>query len=167
MVSLTNIERLEKFWHRLVLTIPQAKTLKGAVVACYPEVPIPPSNHAADINVNKDEVEDLLNKVTGHFLSRGSPFVYFRISPLTRPRTFGSFLENHEFERESEDSVMVFNGKQVEDKLNPEVTVEKISESEIETYSKLILTIFEMPVDWKKGLNKLLFEWIRKNAKLY
>jgi len=167
MVSLKNIERLEQFWHRLALTIPQAKNLRGAVVACYPEIPIPPCNHAADINVNEDEVEDLLKKVTRYFISGGAPLVCFRISPLTRPRTLSSFLENHGFAKEGEDSVMVFQGEQLEDKLNPDVKVKKISESEIDVYNKLLLSIFEMPFEWKEGFDKLALEWIRKSAKLY
>lgn len=167
MVSLRNIERLEQYWHRLGSTIPQVKKLKGAIIACYPEVPIPPCNHATDINVNEDEVEALLKRVTRYFLSRGSPFVCFRISPLTRPRTFSSFLENHGFENRGEDSVMVFKEKHGEDKMNPEVRVKKISESEIGVYNKLLLTIFEMPFEWKTGLDRLALEWIRNDAKLY
>ena len=160
-------ERLEQFWHNLVLTLPQAKDVNEAVVACYPEVPLPQCNHAADINVKEDEAENLLKRVTRYFLSRGSPYVYFRISPLTRPTSFGSFLENHGFKKEREESVMVFKGKQVEDKLNPEVKVKEISGSEIDVYNKLMLTIFEMPFEWKEGLDKLFLEWIRKGAKLY
>lgn len=43
---------------------------------------------------------------------------------------------------------MVFRGEQLEDKLNPEVKVEEISESEIDIYNKLMLTIFKMPMDF-------------------
>ena len=124
-------------------------------------------NHAADINVNEDEAENLLNRVTEHFLSRDFPFVCFRISPLARPRSFTSLLEDHGFERKEEESVMVFEGKQVEDKLNPEVKVREISESEIDVHSKLLLTIFEMPIEWKKGWDKLALDGIRKGWKFY
>ena len=163
-----SVERLEQFWHNLVLTmVPLAKDINGAVVTCYPEVPIFPCNHAATINVDENEAEDLLNRVTKYFLSRGSPYACFRTSPLTRPRWFNSLLEDNGFERKLEESVMVFKGKQVEDKLNPDVKVKEISESEIDVYNKLFLTIFEMPIEWKGGLDRLFLEWIRKGAKFY
>jgi len=53
--DLRSIESLEQFWHNLVLTLAWGTDANGAVVACYPEVPIPQCNHAVDINVNEDE----------------------------------------------------------------------------------------------------------------
>lgn len=50
---------------------------------------------------------------------------------------------------------MVFKGKQVEDKLNPEVNVKEISESEIDAYNKLFVASFEMPIEWKGGWDKI------------
>ena len=165
--GLRNVERLEQFWHNLVLTFPLAKDVNGAVVTCYPEVPFYGFNHAADINVNEDEAEKLLNKVTKYFVSKESPYIWFRVSPLTRPRSFTSLLEDHGFERDDEGSVMVFKGRQVEDKLNPEVKVKEISESEIDVYNKLSLTIFEMPLEWKKGVDRLIPESMRKGLRCY
>lgn len=141
--------------------------MNGAIVACYPEVPIPQLNHAADINVNEDEAKNLLNRVTKYFVLKGSPDVWFRISPLTCPSSFSSFLQNHGFDKKDEESAMVFKGKQVEDKLNPEVKVEEISESEINIYCKLMLTIFEMPIEWKEGVDRFILESMRKGAKCY
>ena len=97
--------------------------VKGAVFVCYPKLPLPQCNHVADIDINDNEVEDLLDKATGHFHSRGSSSIRFRITPLTRPRAFSSFLEGHGFEKKSEESVMVFKGGRLEDKLNPDVKV--------------------------------------------
>lgn len=162
-----NIERLEQFWHNLVLALPQAKDMNGAVVTCYPEVPFFFFNHVADINVNEDEAEKLLNKVTKYFVSKGSPYIWFRVSPLTRPKSFTSLLEDNGFERDDERSVMVFKGRQMEDKLNPEIKVKEISESEIDVYSKLLLTIFEMPLEWKKGFDRVFLESMRKGLKCY
>ena len=160
-------ERLEQYWHRFALTIPQTKDLKGAVIACHPDIPISPCNHAADINVNEDEAENLLNIVVKHFRSRGSAFVRFRITPLTRPRTFSSFLESHGFEKEAEDSIMVFKGKGLEDKLSPGGEVRKISESEIDVGNKLLFTIFEFSIEWKKKWDRLTLDWMRKGGKYY
>jgi len=166
---LRSVERLEKFWHNLISEqkLAWATNVNGAVVAYYPAVPIYSLNHAADISVNEDEAENVLNKVTEHFLSREIPFVCFRISPLTRPESFTSFLENHGFERKMENSVMVFKGKKVEDKLNPEVTVKEISESEIDLFDKLLLKSYEMPIEWKEGFDRLMLERMRKGVKCY
>jgi len=143
--------------------------VNGAVVSCYPELPIPQFNHAADIDVGEDEAEDLLEVVTRYFASKGSFDVRFRITAVTRPRSFSEFLQNHGFARSKEDdeSAMVFKGKNVEDKLNPRVKVKEISESEVDVYSKLILTIFEMPLEWKKGVETFNLEMMRRGAKCY
>jgi GNAT superfamily N-acetyltransferase len=164
---LGDTERLEQYWHSLVLTILQAKDLKGAVITCHPDILLPPFNHAADINVNEAEIENLLNTGVKHFQSRGSAFVRFRITPLTRPRTFSSFLESHGFEKEAEDSIMVFKGKGLEDKLIPGGEVREISESEIDVADKLLFTTFEFPIEWKKKWDRLTLDWMQKGGKYY
>jgi len=160
-------ERLEKFWRNLVLTIPSSEDLNGAVITCYPNVPMLALNHAADINVRENEAENLLAKVTEYFSSKSLLYACFRISPLTRPKSFVSLLESHDFERKTEDSVMTFKGKQVKQALNPEIKVKEISKSQMETYVKLLLEIFEMPTEWKKGLDKLFLESMRKGWRFY
>jgi GNAT superfamily N-acetyltransferase len=153
----------------MVLAFPWGTEVNGAVVSCYPEVPISQFNHAADIDVREDEAEDLLEVVTRHFVLRGSPDIRFRTTALTRPHSFSTFLRNHGFAHslEDEESAMVFKGKDLEDKLNPEVKVKEISESEVDVYSKLILTIFEMLFEWKKGVDTFILEIMRKGAKCY
>jgi len=164
---LRSIKRLEKFWRNLVLAFPFTTDLKETVVIYYPEVPFFVLNHAADINVNEDEAENLLNKVTKYYKSRGFPFVCFRISPLTRPRSFASLLKRYGFERKHEDSVMVFKREGLEDKLNPEVKMKEISENGIDLYNKILIASFEMPVEWKKGWDKFILEFMRKGGKCY
>lgn len=164
---MSNVERLERFWRNLLLAFPWATDVNGAVVTCYPKAPIYDVNHAADVNVNEDEAENLLKRVTQYFLSKGSSEVCFRISPLTRPKSFASLLVEHGFERRMEDSVMVFKGKRLEEKLNIEVKVEEISESQIDVFNRLLLTIFEMPFEWKEGRDKLMQKWMRKGGKCY
>lgn len=162
-----NIERLEQYWHNLVLTVPQTKEAKGAVIACYPTVPMPQANSAADINVKEDEAEDLLNRVTKHFQSAGSTAVRFRITPLTHPRTFSSLLENHGFEKESEESIMVFKGEQLEKKLNHEVEVREIAESEVDIGNRIMLEVFEFPTELKKEFEKLMVNWMQKGGRYF
>jgi GNAT superfamily N-acetyltransferase len=153
----------------MVLAFSWGTEVNGAVVSCYPEVPISQFNHAADIDVREDEAEDLLEVVTRYFVSKGSQDVRFRTTALTRPRSFSAFLRNHGFARskEDEESAMRFEGEDLEDKLNPKVNVKEISESEVDVYSKLILTIFEMPFEWKKGVDTFILEIMRKGAKCY
>ena len=165
--NLRSIKKLEQFWRNLVLALPWGTDVNGAVVICYPEVPIPQFNHVADVNINEDKAENLLNKVTNHFVSEKSQSIWFRISPLTRPSSFSSFLQNYGFERKEEESAMVFKGKQLEDKLNPEIRVKEVSESETDIYNKLMLSIFEMPIEWKRGVDRLIIEAMRKGAKCY
>ena len=162
-----DIEKLEQYWHRALLTFPQTKDVKGAVISCYPALPMPQCNSAADINVNKDEAEDLLKRVTKHFQSLGSSLVRFRITPLTRPRTFGSFLDNQGFEKEGEDSIMVFKGEQLEEKLNHEVEIREISENEVDVGNKLALTTFEFPIEWKKEFDKLVLDWMQRGGRYF
>jgi ribosomal protein S18 acetylase RimI-like enzyme len=153
----------------MVLAFPGGTEVNGAVVSCYAEVPISQFNHAADIDVSEDEAEDLLEAVMRHFVSKGSPDVRFRTTALTRPRSFSAFLRNHGFARslEDEESAMVFKGKDLEDKLNRKVKVKEISESEVDVYSRLLLTVFEMPFEWKKGVDTFILEIMRKGAKCY
>jgi GNAT superfamily N-acetyltransferase len=160
-------ERLERFWHDFILTIPFAREVDGAAVTCYPELPTFHFNHAATVSVEDDEAEGLLTRITKFFQSRGSPYVCFRTSPLTRPKTFTSLLEENGFEKKLEESVMAFNGKQLENKLNPDVRIEEVSERKIDAYAELFLTNFEMPKEWKKGINRLALNWIQQNWKCY
>jgi GNAT superfamily N-acetyltransferase len=160
-------ERLEEFWHNFVLTIPYAKKVNGAVVTCYPELPVFHFNHAATINVEDREVEGLLKKATKFFQSRGCPYVCFRTSPLTRPKTFTSLLEDNGFKKKLEESIMVFKGKQLENKLNSDVKIKEISTMEIDVYTELFLTNFEMPIEWKKGVDRLALNWIHQGWKCY
>jgi GNAT superfamily N-acetyltransferase len=166
---LGSTERFERFWHDMILAFPWGMRVTGAVVSCYPEVPISQFNHAADIDVREDQTEDLLETVTRHFVSKGFTDVRFRTTPLTRPRSFSTFLLSHGFVRsvEDEESAMFFKGKNLERKLNPEVMVKEISEGEVDVYGKLLLTIFEMPFEWKKDIDTFILEIMRKGAKCY
>jgi len=139
--------------------------LKGVVVLCYPAFPVPQCNSAVDINVKEDEAEDLLNRVTKHFQSAGSGVVRFRITPLTRPRTFASLLERHEFEKEGEDSVMVFKGGQLEEKMSKEVEVREISESEADVASTVASAAFQFPTEWKNEFNNFMMGFMQKGGR--
>ena len=162
-----NTERLEHYWHKVVLTLPEARNVKGAVISCYPAIPMPQCNSAADINVKEDEAEDLLNRVTKHFQTAGSSIVRFRITPLTRPRTFASLLESHGFEKEGEESIMVFKEGGLKEKLNREVEVRKIPESEVDVGNRIMLEVFEFPKVLEEEFAKLLLSWMKKKGKFF
>lgn len=101
--DLRTIERFERFWHDMVLAFPRGTQVNGAVVSCFPEVPISQFNQSADIDVREDEAEDLLEVVTRLFVSKESFNVRFRTTALTRPRSFGAFLLNNGSARSKED----------------------------------------------------------------
>jgi ribosomal protein S18 acetylase RimI-like enzyme len=153
----------------MVLAFPWGKEMNGAVVTCYPEVPVSQFNHVADIDISEDEAKDLLDVATKYFVSKGSSEIRFRTTPLTSPRSFGAFLRSRGFAHslEDEESAMVFKGKHPEEMLPPEVKVKEVSESEVDLISKLMLTIFEMPFDWKKGVDRFILEIMRKGARCY
>lgn len=167
MIDLRIIERHEQFWRDFILAIPLAEEIKGAVVTCFPELPAFHFNHAASINIEDAEAENLLKRVTKYFLLRGSTNVCFRTSPLTRPKTFTLLLEKNGFKRKIEESVMVFRGKHPKDNLNPKIKIKEISEDEISVYAELFLTNFKMPTEWKKGLERLALDWIHQGWKCY
>jgi len=62
---------------------------------------------------------------------------------------------------------MVFQEKPLEDKLNPAVKVKEISEDEIDLFDRLLITSFEMPIEWKRVFDKIIPEWMLKGAKHY
>jgi hypothetical protein len=110
---LGSVERLEQFWHSLVLTVPWSTDIDGAIVIHCPEMPVPLFNNATRINVKEDEAENLLNRVLNYFSSRR-----FSICVLSNFPTNSSevvhlvFLRHHGFERKmNKQSVMVFKGK--------------------------------------------------------
>jgi ribosomal protein S18 acetylase RimI-like enzyme len=86
---------------------------------------------------------------------------------LPRPKTFGSFLESHGFEKKEEESIMVFKGGQLEDKLNREVEVREISESEVDVGNRLAFTVFEFPIELKKEFDKFALDWMQKGGKYF
>ena len=127
------------------------------------------------VDVDEDEAEDLLNRVTEYFQSKSLQRVLFLTSPLTRPKSFTSLLEDHGFQRWGEESVMVFKGEHLEDKLNPEINVEEISETEVDTYANVTFAVeesieeltMESPVEWKERMRMLDLECLRRGWKLY
>jgi GNAT superfamily N-acetyltransferase len=145
---------------------PFGTDLDGAILVYNPDVPIFVVNHVACVNVSENEVESLLNRVTEYYLSRDFPYICFRLSPITHPKSSTSFLEAQGFERRLDQSVMVLKGKQV-DNLNPDVIIKEISESEIDEYIELFLTIFEMPIELKEGLRRMFLARMRGGDKFH
>jgi len=88
---LTHVERIEKFWREMFA--PFGTDLKGAIAIYNPDVPIFVVNHVACVNVSENEVGSLIDRATEYCLSRDFPYICFRISPITHPRSFTSFLE--------------------------------------------------------------------------
>ncbi len=166
---MSNLQRLERFWHNLVCEqkLTSGTEVDGAVIAWWPDIPSFRLNHAAGIDVSEEESGRLLNQVTEYFMSREIPAFGFRISPLTRPRSFVSLLENHGFKREDEDSVMVFKGEQPSDRPDSGVDVREIEEDQIDLFSELSVTAYEMPVEWTHGFSKMFLQRMRRGGRHY
>jgi len=164
-IQLRYVERLEQFWREMFA--PFETDLDGAVLVYNPDVPIFVVNHLACVDVNESEVGSLLNRVIEYYSSRDFPYVCFRISPITHPKSFAALLVDQGFEKKLDQSVMVFTGKQVDEKLNPDVIIKEISESEIDEYIKLFLEIFVVPIELKDGLQRMFLARMRRGDKFH
>ena len=160
------VNRLEQFWQDFVKVLPDTVKLEEATVAHFLQMPVTLFNHATDVNVAENRAEAFLRRIVNHFSSIGLPFACFRVSPLTRP-SFVSLLERYGFEKELEQSIMVFEGKPSENRVNSNVTVNEVGEDEIDVFNRLIATSFEMPFEWKGALDKLLADFTRKGERNY
>jgi len=159
------VERLEQFWREMFA--PFETDLDGAVLVYNPDVPIFVVNHIACVNVDESGVGSLLNRAIEYYSSRDFPYVCFRISPITHPKSFSSLLVDQGFEKKLDQSVMVFTEKQVDGKLNPDIILKEISRSEIEEYIKLLLTIFGVPIELKDGLQRMFLTRMRRGDKFH
>ncbi len=161
-----NVDRLEQFWHDLVRIFPETVELEGEIVAHSLQTPVVLFNHVTNVNVTEDRAEVFLRMIINHFSSIGLPFACFRVSPLTRP-SFVSLLKRYGFEKESEQSIMVCEGKPLVNRPNSSVTVNEIGEDGIDVFNRLMLTSFDMPSEWKGALDKLIVDFIRKGTRNY
>lgn len=149
------IEKLENFWRTLISSFKTAETLEGATLVCNPEIPLYVLNHAACIKSNEDDCSKLINRVEEYFRLRQLPFVCFRTSSMTRPKSFVSLLESASFEPKSEQSVMVLKKAEITENENAKVVIKRVnSYSDVDVFDKLMLTIFEMPTEWKRSFDE-------------
>ena len=166
---MTSLQRLERFWHSLVseqkLTF--GTQVNGAVIACWPDIPSFRLNHAADIDVSEEESDNLVSATTDYFLSKGVLTFGFRVSPLTRPRSFVSLLKDHGFERQDEDSVMVFTGERPDASTNSTVDIREIKEGDIGVFGQISVAAYEMPSEWKEGFDRLFLHRMRARGRHY
>ena len=161
-----NVDRLEQFWHDFVRIFPETVELEGAIVAHWLQIPVIVFNHVTNVDVTEDKAEVFVKTITSHFISKGLPFACFRVSPLTPP-SFISLLERCGFEKELEQSIMVFEGKTSENRLNPDVIVNEIREDGIDLFDRLMVKGFEMPAEWKEVFDRFVVDWMRKGARNY
>jgi GNAT superfamily N-acetyltransferase len=159
-----NVDRLEQFWRDFVRVFPETVEVEGATVAHFLQIPVALFNHATNINIAEGKAEVFIQAITDNFSSIGLPFVCCRVSPLT-PLSFVSFLERHGFEKESEQSIMVFDGKLLGNSANSRVTVKDTND--VDTFDRLVVKGFEMPSEWKEAFDKLVAPFKGKNVKHY
>jgi hypothetical protein len=126
-----NVDRLEQFWHDFVKVLPDTVKLEEATVAHFLQMPVTLFNHVTNVNVAENTAEAFIRTILNHFSSIGLPFACFRVSPLTRA-SFLSLLERYGFGKELEQSIMVFDGKPSENRVNSNVTVNEIGKDKID-----------------------------------
>ena len=163
------VERFREYWHSLITEqkLANGTSLGGAVISYYPEIPISTFNHAADIRVNENEINDLLKGLSEFFISKKVPFISFMIEPFNHPKFLLSFLKSQGFREEIRQSVMVFKGVISEENFNSEIQIKQISENEIDLFNKLLIRIYEMPSEWKSSFDQLTLERLRRGVKCY
>ena len=161
------LERLEQYWRSFVLSFPWATEMKEAVVASYPQLPYYEPNHAASIIVEERSAEDLLGKIMRHFVSKGAPAVWFRISPLTQPDSFSALLEKNGFRKDFETSVMTFQGTEPLTTVNPEARIEELPPSDIAVWKTLVCTIFGVPTEWEEGFDGYMHAYVRSGGRCF
>jgi GNAT superfamily N-acetyltransferase len=159
-----NVGRLEEFWHNFVRIFPDTVEVQGAIVAYFLQIPVTLFNHVTNVNITEGRAEVFLKTITDHFSSTGLPFVCFRVSPFTRP-SFLSFLERHGFEREKEQSIMVFDGEPLGNGANSRVAVKETND--IDAFDRLVVKGFQMPSEWKEAFDKLSVAFKGKDIKHY
>lgn len=167
--NLTVTARLERSWRKLLVEnmLSEGTEMEGCVLAFYPGVSVTGFNHAADINVDQARAEELLGEVTNFFSSRNFPYTCFRLTLLTRPRSFATLLEDRGFEAQLEMSAMVYRRKQISLDQDPALTVNEVAERDLEPFVELLFAIFDMPVEWKAGFGRLFLSRIRKGGRLF
>ena len=164
-----HVERFRDYWCSLISEQKLARSieLRGSIIAYFPEIPISTFNHVANIGVDEDELEDLLIDLSEFFTSKEINFVSIRVDPSNLTKKFSSILEAKGFRQENAQSVMVFKGATLEVKINREIKIKQISESEINIFNQILLRIFDMPPEWKEGFDKLTLDRIRNGVRFY
>ncbi len=163
----SDIARLEEYWRDFTLSFPWTKELDGAVVASYPKLPYYEPNHAGNINVDESAAEELLQKITKHLSTHGSPAIWFRVTPLTSPESFSSLLQTNGFKRDFETSVMTFDRNRLRDTVDPEIEVKEVSRNEIDVWKTLVCKVFGVPPDWREGFDAYVQAYIGGGARCY
>jgi ribosomal protein S18 acetylase RimI-like enzyme len=163
------IERFRNYWHSLIIEekIARGTVLGSTPVAYYPEIPISTFNHASDVRINEDEIDNLIYKLSKFFKINYVPSLSFRIDPSNRPENLTNILETHGFHKEIYQSVMVFKGNVLEVDPVPGITIEQISENQVSLFNQVLIEIYDMPLEWKKGFDQLTSERLRKGVKCY
>lgn len=159
-----NVDRLEQFWLDFVRVFPETVKVEGGTVAHFLQMPVALFNHVTNVNIAEEKAEIFLKSIIDHFSSTGLPFACFRVSPLTPP-SFVSLLECQGFEKESEQSIMVYEGEPLGNGTDSRVTVKETNDMDV--FDRLVVKDFEMPSEWKEAFDKLVVAFKGKDIKHY
>ncbi len=162
------IEKLEAYWRSLILALPAGEVLDGAPFVCYPKIPLCVINHAADINLKEEKCSDLMKTAEEYFHTRGVSHVCFRVTPLTRPRSFSSTLKAAGFKAEDAQSVMVLKDPATKSELTPNLVIKQVATAkDIDVFDRLMFAIFGMPNEWKDSFDEFTRESIQSGWMFY
>jgi ribosomal protein S18 acetylase RimI-like enzyme len=62
---------------------------------------------------------------------------------------------------------MVFRGGQLEEKLNHEVEVREIPESEVDVGNRIAFEVFEFPTGLRKVFDEIVLDWMQKGGRYF
>ncbi|MCW4005554.1 MAG: GNAT family N-acetyltransferase [Candidatus Bathyarchaeota archaeon] len=159
-------ERLELFWRDLVLGLSLSKKREGTIFVCYPQIPLYALNHAAGVDPEAN-TQVLLEEVEEYFRLKGMSYACFRVSPLT-PNSFVSLLQQAGFEPKGEQAVMVLQTKTLPKETDNGFTVKRVTtDAEIEVFNNLLVSIFQMPPEWKSGFDDFTRDCLQNGWTFY
>lgn len=162
-LTTTAIAELE--WGNYAATLSSAQLTPGLDVELRDDViltssalfPTPDANHAALLRATPQTVEALLTEITAHYTGRGMPPTIY-LSPACTPGDLPERLAARGFVKVKQAEawlVLVLANHEIP-ALAPEVPIRRITPDEVNTFTELFLSVFEMPLEFAPAMAQLL-----------
>jgi RimJ/RimL family protein N-acetyltransferase len=163
------VEQYREFWNRLIMELKLSGCAKKGPVlmAICPEIPSPSFNHVANIGGTDENIDGLLDDLSVYFKSKKIPFISFKVDPSGGEDTLSSLFESRGFCQEINNSVLVFQGEIQQENVFPHFKIVQIAEDELSLFNQMLLEIYEMPSEYKKGFDHLNRQRMRMGVLFY